>query len=53
MFMSTVIFYSMTYDEMNIMDDDNFAMQLKSNVQIRILLVGNIQKLTNRAHSLG
>ena len=43
-FVNTVVSYSLAYDEADVMDNDNFAHALESQIQISITLIGMVRK---------
>ena len=48
---STVVSYSLAYDDTNVMDNDNLATALSAQIQISIMLIHG-KKTISRAYSL-
>ena len=43
-FVSTVVLYSLAYDASDVMDNDNLATALESQIQISMVLIGTVRK---------
>ena len=43
-YVSTVILYSLAYDDSNVMDNDNLATALLAQIQISVALIGLVRK---------
>ena len=44
LFISAIILYSLAYDAIDIMDDDNFVTLLASQVQVSVALIAMVKK---------